>query len=151
MERGGNRLTKKALIITIAAAMAAAMAGVADGATSVSITSPRNGANIFLRRTPSLSVAGTAAFAPATASSTKFYLRRDGCGTSNDNPHLSVTSGTDQGDGCGLVVSSVAGPGGTVDQGAFVDYPSQDGTPLAFDASRAITGVIDIENFSAAA
>jgi len=87
------------------------------------------------------------AFAPANPASTTFFLRRDGCGTTSDNPHLSVVSGTDAGDGCGLTLSSFAGPGGSVDQSAFVDYPSADGMPLALDASRNISGTIDLENF----
>ena len=86
-------------------------------------------------------------FAPATAGATRFYLRRDGCGTSNDNPHLSVTSGTDAGDGCGLVLT-IVGVGGQVDQGAFVDFPSTDGMPLTFDASRNVQGTIQLDNFS---
>ena len=85
---------------------------------------------------PYTAVAGTASFAAATAETSRFYLRRDGCGTSNDNPHLSTTTGTDGGDGCGLVLNSVVGLGGDVDQGAFVDFPATDGMPLALDASR---------------
>jgi hypothetical protein len=69
-------------------------------------------------------------------------VRRDGCGTSNDNPHLSTTSGTDGGDGCGLIFNAVAGPGGDVDQGAFIDFPATDGMPLALDATRAVDGAI---------
>src|SRR5207248_2009752 len=78
---------------------------------------------------------------------TRFYLRRDGCGTANDNPHLSVGSGIDGGDGCGLVLTSIVGAGGTVDQAASVDYPSTDGMPLTLDASRMVSGTIDLESF----
>ena len=111
---------------------------------SVTITTPKAGQSISLRKTPYLAIAGTATFAPATAGVTKFYLRRDGCGTSNDNPHLSVTTGTDAGDGCGLIFNSVAGPGGDVDQSAFIDFPSSDGMPLALDANQNITGAISL-------
>ena len=138
----------KALAVLVPAALAL-IAGVATASsTSVTITSPREGQSVSLRRVPNLPVYGSVTFAAATPNTTRFFMRRDGCGTSNDNPHLSVTSGTDGGDGCGLVVSSVAGPGGTVDQGAFVDYPSEDGMPLTVDASRAITGTIDLEDFT---
>src|SRR5205085_9773061 len=91
---------------------------------------------------PYLAVAGNAAFAPSTAGATRFFLRRNACGTSSDYPHLATTSGTDGGDGCGLIFNAVAGPGGDVDQGAFIDFPSSDGMPLAFDATRATTGQI---------
>jgi hypothetical protein len=129
--------------VVLAAASALLLTGVASGATSsVTITSPRAGQSISLKKNPYLAVAGGVSFAAATPGTTAFYLRRDGCGTSNDNPHLSTTSGTDGGDGCGLLFNAVAGPGGDVDQGAFIDFPATDGMPLAFDATRATTGVI---------
>lgn len=129
------------------AALALAAGAARASAPALTITSPASGAHVSLKRNPYLAVAGTAAFAAPTAGTTTFYLRRDGCGTANDNPHLSVTSGTDGGDGCGLVLT-VVGVGGDVDQSAFVDYPSTDGMPLTLDSSRAATGVIDLENLS---
>src|SRR6202008_4435686 len=39
------------------------------------------------------------------------------------------------------------GAGGTVDQGASVDYPATDGMPLTLDAGRTATGTIDLESF----
>jgi hypothetical protein len=75
---------------------------------------------------------------------TRFYLRRDGCGTSNDNPHLSVTTGIDGGDGCGLIFNAVVGTGGDVDQGAFVDFPASDGMPLALSTTGPITGQVSL-------
>jgi hypothetical protein len=124
------------------------LSGVAAASTtSVTITSPKAGSSISLKKNPYLAVAGNVSFAPTTAGSTRFYLRRDACGTSADNPHLSVTSGTDGGDGCGLILNSIVGAGGDVDQGAFVDFPSTDGMPLAFDSSRNVTGTIDLESF----
>ena len=129
--------------VVLAAASALLLTAVASGATSsVTITSPRAGQSVSLKKNPYLAVAGGVSFAATTAGSTTFYLRRDGCGTSNDNPHLSTTSGTDGGDGCGLIFNAVAGPGGDVDQGAFIDFPATDGMPLAFDATRATTGQI---------
>src|SRR5437868_14124775 len=106
-----------AALITAAAALMAAFAYAATGPTTT-ITSPTAGQKVSLRRGPYLAVAGTAAFATPVAQTTRFNLRRDGCGTSNDNPHLSVTSGVDAGDGCGLLLTSVVGAGGTADQAA---------------------------------
>lgn len=132
-------------LLAVAAALVAGIAAAAGG-PSVTITSPSAGQKISARHTSYLALAGTASFATPAAESTRFYLRRDGCGTANDNPHLSVTSGTDGGDGCGLVLT-VVGAGGTADQGAFVDYPSSDGMPLTLDASRPVTGTVDLESF----
>jgi hypothetical protein len=134
---------RAAALIAIAAAATAAVA--AATGPSVTITSPTAGQKISLRHNAYTAVAGTASFATPNAQATRFYLRRDGCGTANDNPHLSVTSGTDGGDGCGLVLT-IVGVGGTADQGAFVDYPSADGMPLTLDASRPVTGSIDLES-----
>jgi hypothetical protein len=135
----------KALIAALALAALVSIAGLAGAATtSVSITSPKPGQRVSLKANPYLAVAGTASFAPSTAGDTTFYLRRDGCGTANDNPHLSVTSGTDAGDGCGLILNAVVGTGGDLDQGAFIDFPASDGMPLALDGTRAITGQISL-------
>ena len=148
MKKGKNMARKHMLL---AAAVAVGLTAVTAGAatTSVTITNPRAGQGVSLKKNPYLPVAGTVSFTPTTRGATTFYLRRDGCGTSNDNPHLSVTSGTDGGDGCGLVLT-VVGVGGDVDHGAFVDFPSSDGMPLAFDASRNVQGTIDLENLSIA-
>jgi hypothetical protein len=139
-------------IATIVAA-AAVLAGVSAAATastsSVTITSPKTGSTISLRTSPYTAVAGGVAFSATTPQATRFYLRRDGCGTSNDNPHLSTTSGEDAGDGCGLIINAVVGVGGDVDQAAFVDFPSTDGMPVALDTGRAITGQLDFEGTAA--
>jgi hypothetical protein len=133
------RLCRTALVV----AALALTTGVSAAATSsVTITSPRAGQSVSLKKNPYLAVAGTVSFAAATPDSTTFYLRRDGCGTSNDNPHLSVTSGTDGGDGCGLLFNAVTGLGGDADQGAFVDFPASDGMPVALDGTQSIDGVI---------
>lgn len=130
------------LVVLVAAT--AVLAGVATAATtSVTITNPSAGQKISSKRNPYLAVAGSVSFAPATADNTTFYLRRDGCGTSNDNPHLSLTSGTDAGDGCGLIVNAV-GPAGDVDQAAFIDFPASDGMPLSLDGTREIDGQISL-------
>jgi hypothetical protein len=133
----------RALGLAVVAAGVLSVSLASAGTTSVTITSPKSGSSVSLKKTPYLAIAGSAAFAPSTAGTTTFYLRRDGCGTSNDNTHLSTTSGTDAGDGCGLILNQV-GPVGDVDQGAFIDFPASDGMPLAFDGSQPITGQISL-------
>ena len=134
------------LRVLFAVATAVALTAVAAGAatTSVTITTPKQGQSISLKKNPYVAVAGQASFAATTAGTTRFYLRRDGCGTSNDNPHLSVTTGTDAGDGCGLLFNAVTGAGGDVDQGAFVDFPAVDGMPLPLSTSGPVTGQISL-------
>ena len=134
------------LRMLLAAAGVVALTAATAGAsmTSVTITSPRAGQSISLKKNPYLAIAGGATFAPTTAGTTRLYLRRDGCGTSNDNPHLSVATGTDGGDGCGLIFNAVVGTGGDVDQGAFVDFPSSDGMPLALSTAGPITGQVSL-------
>jgi hypothetical protein len=143
---------RKGLAAALAAATVALAVGVASASSgpSAAITSPTAGQKVSLRRSGYVAVAGTAAFATVAAQSARFYLRRDGCGTANDNPHLSVASGTDGGDGCGLALTSFVGAGGTVDEGASVDYPTADGMPLTLDAGRTVTGTIDLESFGIA-
>jgi hypothetical protein len=137
----------KALVVLVPAALAL-IAGVATASsTSVTITSPKEGQSFSKKRTPQLPVVGGVTFAAATPNTSLFYVRRDGCGTSSDNPHLSISSGTDAGSGCGSLINGVVGAGGDADAGAFVDYPSTDGMPLAFDATRKVTGTFDIQGF----
>jgi hypothetical protein len=95
--------------LATAAAVAAAAAGASAGPTAVTFTTPKSGSSVSLKANPYLAVAGGVTFATATAKTTRFYLHRDGCGTSNDNPHLSVQNGDDAGDGCGLVINAVVG------------------------------------------
>jgi hypothetical protein len=132
-------------LLAVTAALVAG-AALAAGGPSITITSPSAGQKVSARHNPYTAIAGAASFATPAAETTRFYLRRDGCGTSSDNPHLSVTSGADGGDGCGLVLT-IVGVGGTADQGAFVDYPSTDGMPLTLDASQPVTGTIDLQSF----
>jgi hypothetical protein len=132
------------------AVVVALLTGVAAASTSsVTITSPNAGSSISLKKSPAFAVAGTVAFTPSVSAGTTYYLRRDGCGTTNDNPHLSTTNGTDAGDGCGLIFSAV-GAGSEVDHGAFVDYPASDGLPLTIDSSREVTGVITLAGIESA-
>jgi hypothetical protein len=139
----GRKLPAAAALAAAAAAIAAALASAATGLTTT-ISSPSEGQKVSLRHTPYLAVAGTATFADTSAGTTRFFLRRDGCGTTTDNPHLSTASGTDAGDGCGLIVNGVAGVGGDVDQAAFIDFPANDGMPLALDGQQPIAGQISL-------
>jgi hypothetical protein len=137
---------RRRYVLPLSAALAAAAiaaGGALSATTSVTITTPKSGQKVSLHQNPYLAVAGTASFADTSAGTSQFFLRRDGCGTSNDNPHLSVTSGTDAGDGCGLIVNAV-GPVGDVDQASFIDFPASDGMPLAYDATQPITGQISL-------
>lgn len=145
-----RKAIRAAGLLAVTAALVSGVAVAASG-PSATITSPTAGQKVSARHTPYLALAGTASFATAAAETTRFYLRRDGCGTASDNPHLSITSGTDGGDGCGLILDSVVGLGGDVDRGAFVDFPASDGMPLAFDPSRTIAGTIDITGTAAGA
>jgi hypothetical protein len=141
---------RKKYAFGVVALVAAVAASVAIGSSGpISITTPKSGSSTGLASHPYTAVAGTVAFAAADPQTTRFYLRRDGCGTTSDNPHLSTSSGTDAGDGCGLIVNSVVGLGGDADQAAFIDFPASDGMPLALDASRNVTGVIDITGTAA--
>jgi hypothetical protein len=136
--------TKRISTVAAAATVLAVVSAAATASpSSVTITSPKTGSTLALHSNPYTAVAGGVTFSAATPQTTRFYLRRDGCGTSSDNPHLSTTSGTDAGDGCGLVINAVVGLGGDADQNAFIDYPSTDGMPLALDTSRSVTGVLD--------
>jgi hypothetical protein len=137
-----KRALSRVALTLLAALILAGIASAATAGPVVKITSPKSGSSVSLRRTPYLAIAGTASFAATTPQTTTFYLHRDGCGTSADNPHMSTANGTDAGDGCGLVINGVVGLGGDADQATFIDFPATDGTPLALDGTRAITGVV---------
>jgi hypothetical protein len=138
-------MKRKVVLLTLAALVAALTAAAALSASpSVTITGPKSNQKVSLRQNPYLAVSGTAAFADTSAGTTEFFLRRDGCGTSADNPHLSITSGTDGGDGCGLVIDQVGLVGDAAPQAAFTDYPAVDGMPLAYDGTQPINGQISL-------
>jgi len=137
----------KALVVLIPAALALLAGAATASSTSVTITTPKEGQSFSKKRVPQMPVVGGVTFAAASPNTSLFYVRRDGCGTSADNPHLSSSSGTDAGSGCGSLINGIVGAGGDADAGAFVDYPSTDGMPLSLDASRNITGTFDIQGF----
>jgi hypothetical protein len=140
----------KALVLGIGVLVLAVAAGIAAASgPSVTITSPKTGSSVSLKRTPSLSISGGATFAAVNPTSTKLYLRRDGCGTSTDNPHLSVVAGSpDGGEGCGFIGGN--GVAGEAAPGLLsADYPSSDGMPIILDTSRTIEGTFDLQNDTA--
>lgn len=138
-------MKRKVVLLTLAALVAALTAAAALSAPpSVTITAPKSNQKVSLHQNPYLAVAGTAAFADTTAGTTEFFLRRDGCGTSADNPHLSITSGTDAGDGCGLIIDQVGPVGDVAPQASFTDYPAVDGMPLAYDGTQPINGQVSL-------
>jgi hypothetical protein len=138
-------MRRKVVLLTIEALVAALTAAAALSASpSVTITGPKSSQRVSLRQNPYLAVSGTAAFAGTSAGTTEFFLRRDGCGTSADNPHLSITSGTDAGDGCGLIIDQVGPVGDVAPQASFTDYPAVGGMPLAYDGTQPINGQISL-------
>jgi hypothetical protein len=143
----------KALVAGMAVAALVAAAAVSAATTStpsLTIQTPRAGNSFSKTKSPTIKVSGTVAFATAIPVTEKLYLRRDGCGSSNDNPHLSVAAGTDAGTGCGFVGGN--GLVSTVSKGLFsVDYPSTDGMPVTLDTSQQIDGVLDLQNDAAGA
>jgi hypothetical protein len=138
-------MKRKTVLLLLAALAVAAVAagGALSATTSVTIATPKTNQKVSLKQSPYLAVAGAAKFAATTAGTSRFFLRRDGCGTSNDNPHLSVASGTDAGDGCGLIINQV-GLVGNVDQSAFIDFPASNGMPLAYDGTQPVDGQISL-------
>ena len=87
---------RRRTVLLVVAAFGAALAagGALSATTSVTSSTPKTNQKVALHANPYLAVAGTAAFASSTAGKTRFYLRRDGCGTSSDNPHLARPSAT---------------------------------------------------------
>src|SRR5581483_7384867 len=133
----------RALVAGLIALLILAGAASAGSTLDVWITTPTAWQSFSASQTPNLTVTGGAAFTTPAKMSTRFYLRRDGCGTTNDNPHLSVTSGADGGEGCGFVGGN--GIVSTVSKGLFsVDFQTTDGLPVYLDTSRAIDGVLDL-------
>ncbi len=147
--RSSAVLAASVALVTCAAVFAQTSASATTG--SISIASPKAGSSFSLKRTPSFAVAGTVVFVPATQGSTKFFLRRDACGSSDpsapDNPHMSVVAGNpDGGDGCGSLLYIT----GLTSQNTSLfttSYPATDGVPFLFDATRTIQGAIDVESY----
>jgi hypothetical protein len=80
----------------------------------VTITSPADGA-YFPPGTSTTTATGTASFPAAAypAQASRFYVRRDSCGTTTDKTYLSRTAApaTDQTDGCSQTLQAIANTG----------------------------------------
>ena len=139
-------MRRRTVLLALAALGAALATGSALSATSsVTITTPKTNQKVALHSNPTLTVAGTASFASTSAGTSRFFLRRDGCGTSSDNPHLSTTAGNpDGGDGCGLIVDQVGLVGDAAPQATFTDYPANGGMPVALNGTQPITGKVSL-------
>ena len=93
-------VTGRLLVLAVAVTGCFAV-GVSAAATgpSTTITSPSAAQKVSLRRDPYLAVAGTASFATPTAPGDPLLSPPRRLRQPNDNPHLSVTFGTDAGMG----------------------------------------------------
>jgi hypothetical protein len=139
-------MRRRTPLLVVAALALVLAAGAAFGATtSVTITTPKVNQKVALHNNPYLALAGTTAFASTAPGSTRFYLRRDACGTLNDNPHLSTTAGNpDGGDGCGLTVDSVAAAG-CAGENVSTDYPANGSAmPFAYNGTQPINGQVSL-------
>ena len=117
-----------------------------SSAPTVTLTAPANGTTLDAGST-TLAVSGTAAFPasmyPATANT--FYLRRDNCGTSADNPHLSRQASTnDAGEGCAQILSGLSALGQPGVTGDFnVEYPlTATDLPVVLGSGVPVSGTI---------
>ena len=106
---------------------------------SITITSPSGGQSFSRAIFDTITVQGVAAFPPPAAATRKFFLRRAGCGTATDNPHLSVVGGTDGGDGCGQVADPAAG--------AATSYPAINGLGFLLDTAGKAKATIVSSSF----
>jgi len=113
---------------------------------TVTLTSPANGTTLD-PGTTTLNVTGSAAF-PASfypAAPATFYLRRDACGTSNDNPHLSRQPSTaDAGEGCAQTLSGLSAlgqPGITGDFNTAYALTTTD-LPVVLGSGAPVSGTI---------
>src|SRR5205809_1346663 len=140
-------MRRKTVLLAVAALLGAAVAagGALSATSTVKITTPKTNQKVALHSNPKITVAGTATFASTTAGKSRFYLRRDGCGTSSDNPHLSTAVGNpDGGDGCGLIVDQVGVVGDAAPNETFTDYPAVGDMPLALNGAQPITGQVSL-------
>jgi hypothetical protein len=134
---------KRSLLATLVALSVGipAMAG-AVTAPTISIGSPSSGATFSRAVWETIPVSGLAGFDVPVAADRTFYLRGSGCGAT-EVFWLSVESGSDEYDGCGII-------GGLPAQEVFQEassFPSQDGLPVLLDASKNVTGQIRAESW----
>ncbi|HVM11554.1 MAG TPA: hypothetical protein VM638_03635 [Actinomycetota bacterium] len=137
-------------ISTRAAALAALLvltAGSASAQPQLAITTPKDGTTVSRSESSSILVSGAVQFEVPTASTRRFYLRRNGCGLNQDNTiYLSVINATNGGNGCGY--TGGWNLVGTVDESGFSDqYQAVDGIPFTLDASRPVAIRVRLSNY----
>lgn len=121
---------------TVAVA-AVTVASAASAAPVIAITSPTNGSSVSAS-SELMDVAGTVSFDAPVATARRWFLRRDDCGGTADNPHLSTKQGSDGGDGCGNLLAPVSGNAES--------YSAVDGLPATLEAGE-ITGQLTVSSF----
>ncbi len=101
----------------------------------ISILTPEAGTTVS-KAAPNLDVSGLVAFETPEPATSRFFLRRNGCGD-GEVRSLSLTSSTADNDNCRWPQWTILG---TVDEEGFAeDFPAGDGVPFALDSSRPIT------------
>ena len=144
-----RRTFARALVGSGIAVVLAALPALAT--PTIAITSPVEGETVF-RSDETFTAAGTATFDTALPADRTFYMRRDGCGTTADNPHLSIVQGTDAGEGCGDLRNGA--PYAAFDAGApdpFADgdsYSPVNGLPVTLDGSKTVRGTLSWGSWS---
>lgn len=132
--------------LTVAGMVALAVGLLAPGvgaATSVSVTTPAEGATISRSANPSLAVTGLSEFDQPQQADSLLYMRRTLCASGDDDSNLStVKPNASHQSGCGFI----AQPANEVlittgDPGLSTNYPSED-FAFTLDASKPITGTI---------
>ncbi len=115
----------------------------AGAATTVSATTPAEGATISRSANPSLAVAGLVEFEQPQQVDSLLYMRRTLCANGDDDAHLSsVRPNSTHQNGCGFIAQPANEPLIlTGDPGLSTNYPSE-GVSFTLDASKPITGIV---------
>ncbi|MFA5785620.1 MAG: S8 family serine peptidase [Actinomycetota bacterium] len=117
--------------------------GGGGGDLSATIASPADGTIVDPSVTPTLPVTGVAGFGEPVGQPQKFFLRREGCGETNDNLRLSREDGVDGGNGCTNLAQPLAGAGVV----EFADeYPAEPGAlPMTLGGGTPVSGVVYVD------
>ncbi|MGH2709730.1 MAG: hypothetical protein ACRDH9_00795 [Actinomycetota bacterium] len=134
---------RRSLLATLVA-LAVGIPAVAGAVTAptISIGSPSGGTSFSRAVWETIPVSGLASFDVAPATDRTFYLRGEGCGATEEF-WLSVESGTDGYDGCGIIGGLPLNEA----IGSASAFESRDGVPLLLDASKNVTGQIRAESW----
>ena len=73
-----------------------------------------------------------------------FFLRWDGTADTCGEPYLSIEDGEDLGNGCEAIAQPAQELLIATDQGITRDWPARDGVPFILNATKPITGTINI-------